>query len=374
MKILVSSDTYPEKPDGVARYLSYVLPRLREFFEISVILPKIKEFRSLGLRESFLPTFPFSLYDYRIALPSIYLKSLLLEFDIIFVQDIAPVGLYSIILAKRYNIPVALFCHHDESSMLSSVLRFPFKKRFQGMIDSIVRKIYRRVDLFFVATERFYRKLVRLGIPEEKIIFNPFSVDTNVFKPRKKEDCRRKLGLPLDKEIILYVGRISKEKNVETILKLASKMQDKVFLIVGKGPLFKELKRKYPLENVIFWGYAGEKELPLLYSSSDIFLHLSFHESQSFTTLEAMASGLPVIVPREEGEHTIYIDGKNVLFVDNILNLEEIGEKINLVLSDERMRKKLSRNARETLLKYSWERHVNVLFTEMSNLIEKKLA
>lgn len=373
-KLLIAVDTYYPKTDGVVRYLEYITPRLEKFFDATIVAPKYSKEKIFGVEE-FIYTIPFSFMGYSPAIPSLSLLKKIYSSDILFVQDLAVIGIQTIIGGKILKKPIAFFCHHDEALMIVSILRKSrfLKKigeeRIRKVVDKIVSKFYEKVDLFFVATMRFYKKLKRLGIQDDGIVFNPFSVDTEKFKPRDKEKCREILGLPKEKKIVLYVGRISPEKNVETLLEAARELKDLLFLVVGKGPKLAEYRKKYNLENVNFMGYQPDEKLPIIYSSSDIFVHPSLHESQSFTTLEAMASGIPVIVRREEGEYSIY-NRENAVFIENPLDKNEIIEKIKFLIKNEDIAIEIGKKARKTILRYSWERHVRVLKENFERLVD----
>lgn len=129
-------------------------------------------------------------------------------------------------------------------------------------------------------------------------------IDIHRFSPRPDADrrqLRRRYGLDPGCAVFLYVGRVDREKGLDVLLKAARRIPDHTLqiVIVGKGRFLKALKRMHAnlelRERVVFTGYVPDEDLPLLYNSADVFVMPSSVELQSIATLEAMASGMPVL-------------------------------------------------------------------------------
>jgi len=289
---------------------------------------------------------------------------------------LAPLGSASLSLAYLMGKPISLFCHHDESVMLSNAFKLDGKRllpeqKFKRFVDEVVKRHYKCSSIIFVATRKFREKLTRINIPNDKIIYAPFAVDTLKFSPNKDNSFRETLGIGKDAKVVLNLGRMSHEKNVETVIKAAPEVIRQIgevyFVFAGGGSKLEEYKklatRLAIQSHCIFTGWVEWEDTPSYYSMADVFVFPSFHESQAFVVMEAMASALPVIVPAEpESDLTYYKEGENCIFLENNKDYHELAEKIVKVLQDDEYREKLCRNARLKIESYSWEEHLKRLF------------
>ena len=146
--------------------------------------------------------------------------------------------------------------------------------------------------------------------------------------------------------MISAIGKISKEN------------PNAKLLILGEGEE-KENLRKFAIrlklkDRVIFKGEIPNKEVTEYMVASDVFALPSLSEGFPVTILEAMASGLPIVVTKVTGITEIIINGENG-FLAEPKNTKEIAEKILLLLEDEEMRERISRNNKENVKKYRWE-------------------
>ncbi len=376
--LLVVADTYPPKKDGVVTYLSYVLPLLKEDYRITLAAPRFSEESAPlceGIELILTPCVPIELANYYPAIPTLELARAIRKADLVFVHDLAPLGSTALGLARLLGKPSALFCHHDESVMLAEAFKIRNRRplgrpRLRRLVDRIVVKYYKYADLIFVATSRFHGKLKRLEIPEEKIVFAPFAVDTERFRPDNNRGWRAKFGIPEEAKVVLYLGRMSHEKNVETLIRsiprVSSEVPDAYYVFAGGGARldeYRELAREVaPGANVIFTDWIEWEETPYIYSMADVFPFPSLHETQSFTSMEAMASSLAVIVPRDhQSRYSYYEENENCLFLESVKDTEELATKIIRVLKNDSLRKKLGDNARKKIKSYTWEKHLEKL-------------
>ena len=147
----------------------------------------------------------------------------------------------------------------------------------------------------------------------------PNSVDTTHFTPKINGDqFRQSMGIKDNEKIVLYVGRLSKEKKLDVLLKaakeLSKKKKDIKFLIAGSGPAdiyYKTIMRRLGLENVQFLGPISREKLPEVYAAADVFCIPSTFETQGIVALEAMASGKPVVCADYLALKELIINGKN---------------------------------------------------------------
>ncbi len=204
-------------------------------------------------------------------------------------------------------------------------------------------------------------------VPEEriKVIYN--GVDTKRFNPINKEkyrtEIRKKHNLSDNDFVILYVGSGFKRKGVSYLIEAVARLGNDYInknsirlLIVGKDNLmpYKRLAAQNGIDkNVIFVDYASETEK--YYAASDIFALPTFFDPFANVTLEAMASGIPVITTRKNGASEIIEDGKDGFVINSPLEIDAIAEKIRALLNS-KMRNEMGNMAREKSKGFTWDR------------------
>jgi 1,2-diacylglycerol 3-alpha-glucosyltransferase len=193
---------------------------------------------------------------------------------------------------------------------------------------------------------------------------------------------RRRYGIPEEAKVVLYLGRMSHEKNVETIIRAIPHVVEREpstwFVFAGGGARLEEYRslaaRVAPHAKVVFTGWVEWEQAPEYYAMGDVFVFPSLHEAQAFVAMEAMACELALVVTRDEGEGSYYREGENCLFVDNPVDERELAEKVLLLLRDGELRRRLGRNARKSILSYSWEEHVERLIEGLSTIEHRHIS
>lgn len=207
-------------------------------------------------------------------------------------------GLTGLKYADSHAVPkVAVF--HTNFPRYLDYYGAPWLKK---MAWRFLRWFHRRVDRTFCPSTDTVRLLTRHGIDNLDIWRR--GVDQQVFNPGWRSlEFRWRHGLD-GKNVLLYVGRLAPEKDVDVLLKALGTANDSCsnlhLLIVGDGPRRRELQLTAP-PNVTFLGYQAGQELSQTYASADIFVCPSVTETFGNVVLEAMASSLPVIAPLAGG-------------------------------------------------------------------------
>ncbi len=212
----------------------------------------------------------------------------------------------------------------------------------------------------------------------------PNGVDSALFRPMDKEEAKRELaGVIGDQRILTtptvgYLSRVQSEKGASVYLKLAELNPDVLFLIAGPH-LGRYTSRELP-DNLIYAGFHPREKLPVIYNAFDIYCFPSMSGEETFglTVLEAMACGVPPIVPDFDGVPSVVGDAGLIADADNFEH--DIGtlvsypspvdfsEKINLLLNDDEMRETLSQKARKRALSFTWDktaRHIIQFFEDL---------
>jgi len=216
--------------------------------------------------------------------------------------------------------------------------------------------------------------LKKLGIFNKEITTIHNGVDINIFKPNLKNNIREELSIPEENIIILYVGRLSRVKGIEYLIesfkRVNSKYKNLTLLIVGDGELrtvCKRMCRGY--NNIIFTG--TRTDINKVMSSADIFVLPSLSEGCPNAVLEASASGLSVIATKV-GAVPELVENNKTGFVVTPKNVEELREKIQILIDDDELRKEMGRKARKYMEKnFSWKKTANKLDRFYKNVKQK---
>jgi glycosyltransferase involved in cell wall biosynthesis len=178
----------------------------------------------------------------------------------------------------------------------------------QIIVWVIVRAVMRRANMVIVPTQQI-REHIKTYKVRKEIRLLPTGIDARLFDHTREEietfktTMIQKYPALKNKRILLFVGRITREKNLEFLFSLAPEILEKhpetVFLIVGNGPdlyAFQEQCEKLGIaSSCVFTGYLDRKDVALTYAISDIFVFPSLTETQGLVTIEAMVSGIPVV-------------------------------------------------------------------------------
>ena len=175
---------------------------------------------------------------------------------------------------------------------------------------------YNQTDKVLVPSKSTGEELENKGIKKDKIEFYPRGIDTEKFHPAKRNGFFKKYHLNDNAFKLIYVGRISKEKNIDILVSIFKELIKKGgnyhLVIVGEGPFLKEMKTSLLGYPVTFTGYLKGEDLSQAYASSDLFIFPSETDTFGNAVLEAQASGLPVFVTDiggTKGKHAAAADG-----------------------------------------------------------------
>jgi glycosyltransferase involved in cell wall biosynthesis len=208
---------------------------------------------------------------------------------------------------------------------------------------------YDQMDRVYVPSKSTAAELAERGISSSKIIITPRGVDNIRFHPANRNGCLDKHCSAEGAAKLLYVGRVSKEKNLEILVKVFKTLvQSKrnVFLfVVGDGPYREEMEQALKGTPSVFMGYVEGEELAEVYASCDLFVFPSTTDTFGNVVLEAQASGVPVIVTDCGGPQENVIPGKTGLVVEG--NSEKsLLEGIETLLLDLQRLKEMGKAAR----------------------------
>jgi glycosyltransferase involved in cell wall biosynthesis len=267
-------------------------------------------------------------------------------------------------IAKRYEKPLVLTQHN---TFIEYNNIWDTAEKLNDL--AIGKQVIKEADKIIAVSNATRNYVLSLGADPEKTVVLHNGVDLNRFKPllNVKGEMRKKLGISEDKYVVLTVRRLVYKNGVDTLLEsaeIAVKKNPKlVFVVVGKGPDFDEVKERIAQlgmqRNFRLTGFVSDEDLPFYYNVADLFvLPSKSGEGLPLVALEAMACGLPVVATDVGGTSEVLSEDYGKLVPPNSpVSLAEV--VLEFSRKDFATLKKKLRTMVEQ--KYSWERNVTKL-------------
>lgn len=290
----------------------------------------------------------------------LFIKKKVDEFapDVVHINSEFTVGYLGSIYARHRKIPLVFTFHTMWEDYLHNYINFlPVVSTKKIGVD-LVRYYLKRADVIISPTNRIAEVVERYGVHREvEILPTGITDEKQSFSKLKYLAFQTKLFSKFPdlkgKKILIFVGRVVKEKNLYFLFDVLKNIQKKnkktVLLFIGDGPYLNELKELSKNENlsksVFFTGYIPKKELPYFYKIANVFVFPSLTETQGLVTVEAMLQGLPVVAIGELGTKDVMKGDNGGFMVEN--NVEEFSEKVELLLENDSLWKQKSAEALE---------------------------
>lgn len=355
MKLLIATDNYLPRWDGVARFLAEILPRLTRHFDVRVISPdygkaalddEIERFRIPLGKRSFGDYTPPRWEPRRIS-------KAVKQADIVFTQTIGPIGLLANRAAKRQGKPLVAFTHSIERELFPKALEPALLKRIAYPLTTLLTRIhYNRCDLLFVPSDNIGDMLTWQGIRTRKRVVH-LGVNTREFTRGDKAEARAQLGIPDRATVVGFHGRLGHEKNLMTLARAFVRLKgEKRLLIVGDG-LPSIRKRLAAVKGSILPG-AQRNVLPYL-RAMDIYVMPSHTETTSLAVLEAMSCELPVVSSPVGFIRQYIVDGENGFFFKT-KDSYDLARRLQQLVDDPALRERVGKKARRMIRgEFDWE-------------------
>ena len=269
-----------------------------------------------------------------------------------------PIGLTALLAAKMLGLRASGIYHTDFPQYVRILSDDSF---METLTWNFMKWFYGQLDVLFVNSEGYRRAWIDRGIDGARIRILPRGLDTALFHPSRRDpDFWKKHGVPAGATVLLYVGRISKEKDLDVIVSAWKKVsairnpQSAIrnsLIFVGDGPYAKELRSLLP--DAIFTGYLAGLELARAFASSDVFLFPSTTDTFGNVILEALASGVPCIVSDQGGPKDLIAHGKTG-FITRALDAEDFARAVGRLIEDPALRQSMSSEAHRAVQDRDW--------------------
>jgi 1,2-diacylglycerol 3-alpha-glucosyltransferase len=275
-------------------------------------------------------------------------------------------------ISKRLNIPIVHTYHtvyEDYTHYFS-----PNQRWGRHMAEKVSKWILEKTDCVIAPTGKVRAILEGYGVDREiRVISTGIDLDhfASATDTRRLADLKQTLKIPNDNRILLYTGRLAREKNLEEVLTYFARLNTKkvTLLIVGDGPYrtaLEEIAARLGIEKtVVFTGMVSAEHITDYYHLSDLFVSASGSETQGLTFIEALASGLPALCRRDDCLAGVIENGWNGWQYENEA---DFCEKLECFLSNDNLRKGMSNNAVQTaFMKFSaasFAQNVEQTYTE----------
>jgi glycosyltransferase involved in cell wall biosynthesis len=264
-----------------------------------------------------------------------------------------PVGLAAVFAAKMLGLRTSGIYHTDIPEYVRMLTDDSF---LETLAWNYMHWFYSQFDVVYVNSEQYRRAWIDRGIPAEKLKILPRGLDTELFNPSRRDaGFLKKIGARDGLVTLLYVGRVSKEKNLDVLVtafrRLRAEKLPVQIVVVGDGPYLAELRAALP--GARFTGYLAGQELARAYASADVFAFPSATDTFGNVVIEALASGLPCVVSDQGGPRELVRDGGTGL-VTRALDADAFADALARLVRDPELRGKMSRAARESVGNRDW--------------------
>jgi len=358
LKLLLVSDVYPPYVSGVAYHVQILFNELRKRgVNVKLLTFEHKEYGDPDIisiktgGDIFYPGLKFGV-------PSKKKKNEILSFepDIVHVHTQFILGFWVLNLREKLNVPYIATYHTYFEQQRKSLENKPISfwkgnEKLKKMVDNLFKKydkkFFEKFDALISPSKLLCGKLKEMGL-NKNLVCLPCPIKQ---KPSRKESEYTK-NLELDKKTLLFVGRISKEKDIDELIQTFKKVKDGVkdskLIIIGDGPYLensKDLTHELNLSDSVKFTGRIDREILLssgIHHSCGLFLTNAKYENNPLAIMEAMFAGLPIVGPKSGGLKELITDNG---FLTEPYDIEDMSKKIIRILKNDDLREKLSNNS-----------------------------
>lgn len=301
--------------------------------------------------------------------------------DVIHISTPGPVGCVGFLAAKMLRIPVLGVYHTDFPAYVDRLFDDSGLTRLS---QSFMRGFYKPFTAIFTRSEDYVESLAGMGLDRARIVSLMPGFDTTQFNPGFADrSIWKRLGVRAESVKVIYVGRVSVEKNLPFMVDVWSRVQkacrerglDAELIVVGDGPYRETMAKKLNGQHVHFLGFRHGEELSTLYASSDLFVFPSTTDTLGQVVMESQGSGLPVLVTNIGGPKEV-VDNDLTGFVLSADDPDGWAAHIVQLIADERLRRRMGAAAYERMQRFSlvhsfehfWQVHTQAWHDHLAGL------
>lgn len=264
------------------------------------------------------------------------------KFDIVHTQTPFTLGKPAVKWARKSGAKVVHTYHTLFTAYVKSYLWFIPKALSVWYAKSESRKYCNSCDLVVTPSSEMRNVLLSYNVAKPIEVI-PTGINLGRFDGKDPQRYRKLKGYQTEDKVVLFVGRLGYEKNIEFLLRVVQQLAPRVprmrFLIAGDGPAMNHLKnasRELGLDAIVhFAGYVDKEDWRDCYAGADLFVLASVTETQGLVVSEAMAAGVPVVAVGEMGIKDVMASGKGGILTR--LDEKEFGEAVYRMLTDEKL-------------------------------------
>ncbi len=377
MKIAFFTETFLPKVDGIVTRLTKTIESLTKIGdEVIIFCPEGCPEEFMGAKVIGVPAMPLPLYpELKLGLPGSTVADALESFkpDLIHVVNPAVLGLGGIWLAKTNGIPLVASYH----THLPKYLEHYGMGMLEPLLWELLKAAHNQALLNLCTSTAMVKELSDKGIQNTALWQR--GVDTDIFRPDlRSETMRQKLLGQFSDEgaLLIYVGRLSAEKQIERIKPVLDSLPKARLALVGDGPYRNQLEKLFENTPTTFVGYLSGEELASAYASGDAFLFPSSTETLGLVLLEAMAAGCPVVGANKGGIPDIITDGTNGCLYDpdgENNGTESLIKATEKLLGDKNERQEMRNAARLEAERWGWPAATQQLRKFYQQILDKSV-
>ena len=374
MRIAIVTEVFLPKIDGVVTRLTRTLDQLAAMgHDVIIFAPGNPPDTYAGFPVYKLPSLSFWVYpEIKFAVPPVRFWKQIRDFDPDVIHAVNPIwtAALGVFAAKRDAYPLVCSYHTNVPDYVDA-LGIGWTRK---MATGAIRWLHNQAQVNLCTSDPMITKASAMGI--ERLTLWPKAVDTEGYHPSKASmKARSQLtdNHP-DAPLVTYIGRISKEKDLERLNNVMVLVRNQVpgarLGIVGGGPHLQKLQESFDPSFTTFTGYLSGEELASAFASGDVFVFPSATETLGLVALESFASAVPVVGTNAGGIPFVIDEGKTGHLIPADGSDEDWAHAVIGLLQDPARREKMGAAARQEAEKYSWRESTEALV----HAYEKALA
>ncbi len=275
------------------------------------------------------------------------------KFTEIIISTPGPIGLTGLLAAKLLNLQTSGIYHTDFPQYIRILTEDSF---LESVAWGYMHWFYGQLDTVFVNSEEYRQSWIKRGFDPTKLKIFPRGLDTELFHPARRDPAFfEKFGAQNGEVRLLYVGRVSREKDLDLLATAYRRLRDEglpiQLFVVGHGPYSEEFSKSLP--EAFFTGYLTGKDLAAAYASADIFVFPSTTDTFGNVIIEAQASGVPVVVSDSGGPKELVTENETGLITKSH-DVDDFVRAIRTLVVDRSLRERMGSRARKSVIDRTW--------------------